>query len=236
MRYISAFLASVGRWWFSIPTAISGCLALYGQFRAGGMTWLPEISPWTIAVIAAVPLIVWSVVGLLIKVVSLQKKMEPKLVLLYGKERIFYQHRFEQHHVISEVRLGVKNESSSPVQGVEVTLANAVSETEDPIYETREKHDLARALIAEDSGTARTDFNPKQTRYFIVAKVAQLAVGMDEVTPIDLVPFATGAISQLRRGAYTLKIRVSGGNSPTSDAVFSNGIEEGGLFFFRPHS
>lgn len=81
MRYWTALSESVGGKWFFLPSFLSGTIALYDRFREWGINPLPELSGWTIAFLAILPISLWSIIGLLRKVVLLEKKLEPKLTM-----------------------------------------------------------------------------------------------------------------------------------------------------------
>lgn len=87
MRYVSIFIESVGGRWFFLPATVTGLAGLVAILRARGVTWVPEISWWALAFFALAPLTVWSVIGLLKKVVSLEKEISQLNTRLDEKER-----------------------------------------------------------------------------------------------------------------------------------------------------
>lgn len=79
MEYIGIFARAVGGRWLALPGAISGCIAIVGYVRDElGVLWLPKISLLGLIGLAATPLVIWTVVGL----IRLARKQERELFML----------------------------------------------------------------------------------------------------------------------------------------------------------
>ncbi len=83
MRYLSVFLASVGGRWFWLPGFVSGAAGLTVLLKSLGMTWLPGISYWALALFVILPISIWSIPALVRKVSKLQEQIEPQVSIRF---------------------------------------------------------------------------------------------------------------------------------------------------------
>lgn len=82
-KYISIFFASVGGKWFLLPGFVSGCAGVIAILRGLGLTWVPEVSYWALAVFVVLPMSIWSIPALIRTVVKLQDRLEPKVEIRF---------------------------------------------------------------------------------------------------------------------------------------------------------
>jgi hypothetical protein len=185
-------------------------------------TWVWALITFSIAILAIFR-------GIAQRGYTLEKASIPKLELVFAQGGIWFKQFLEGDYQTSEIRIGIKNDSDTIVKGVEFILANVRSAMGE------DNHDVARALLSEDSRNARVDINPGEIKYFLVAKTRQLLVGLDELAIIFLGPFQSGEkikiASQIK---YRLKMRVSGESSPARDYLFRLEINEKGKLLFSP--
>jgi len=81
-EYGKALWHSIGGKWIFLPGFVAGLITIYG-FEQRQLEWLPPMSWWIVLPLAALPLVLWIIGGLLRRVVVLEEKTRPKLKLAY---------------------------------------------------------------------------------------------------------------------------------------------------------
>jgi hypothetical protein len=174
---------------------------------------------------------------------ELNKQLVPKLNLIYGTDRIFRtEARYNSAIKTTEIRIGVHNVSSVPVNNVEVILANITSEDCSDVF------DVNRPIKEDNShGVVPININGKDTKYYMVVShdkpVDPAELDMPEYTAVRMskrgVPpdpkFIIGGIKIpiLEGKLYRLKIRVSGSNSPAEQCYFFMQVDSNGDITFE---
>ena len=107
-----------------LPGFMSGVVSLWNVFREYGMTSLPELSGWAIALFALLPISSWAIIGLLIRVVSVEKRLEPK-ILLSGPE--ITMKPGDQGYDITRYSLKITNTSSNEIKNVQLKMISFIN-------------------------------------------------------------------------------------------------------------
>ena len=119
MEYIKIFFAAVGGRFFLLPGFVSGMAGLVGLLKGLGMSGLPDISWWAIALFVVLPLSLWSVPALVLKVVKLERQLKPKFRLIYANVP---GHIDKIQTAQMPYCIGIKNESDKTIPGVRVKV------------------------------------------------------------------------------------------------------------------
>ena len=77
MAHIKAFFTALGGKWLLLPGVLSGVIGVLGIFRDDlGVSLIPEISWPLIALLAATPIVAWSIAGLTHANVKMARQLE----------------------------------------------------------------------------------------------------------------------------------------------------------------
>jgi|GEM_PF-2686322 len=151
----------------------------------------------------------------------------PKLRVMYGNDRIFKVKTDENLRSITTIRIGIQNVSNVPLHGVEVLIANMVSEDELII------HDINRNLIAENFQHPKIIINPGDIKYYTIARFIE-PPDIDSLSAIELLEWARSDAFdphvmvediRLENVIYKLKIRICAENSPLQTLFFKIGTK-----------
>lgn len=204
------------------------------------LTWMPLLVGVIASLSNFVPFLVWpkwiwvpatifSFVIVLLFVIARRARIleTPKLGVMCGHDRIFKVKTDENLRSITTIRIGVQNLSNVPLHGVEVLIANMVSEDETII------HDINRNLIAENFQDPKIIINPGDTKYYTIARFIERS-DIDSLSARDLLEWASSdafdphvMVEDIRveNLIYKLKIRICAENSPLQILFFKIGTK-----------
>ena len=196
MRYLSAFINSVGNKWAMLPGFISGGVGVVGTLGNLGVTWLPEISWWAIAFFVLLPISLWSLPTLVVKVVRLEERLAPQLKL--GDLDIV------NENTRQVLRFSVANKGNGVLSQCLARLMKI-----DPVPEKVSESEIPAVLQTEGrrrrpDGTSR--FHADAAEKYVV--VALNAVDATQKTPVT-VPTEHKAFKLSRDNKYMLQLVVS---------------------------
>lgn len=106
MRYFRIFIESVGGRWFLVPSAVTGIVALVTVLKGLGMFWIPDLSYWELALFAVLPVAVWSIIGLMAKVVKLE---DTEAKRRHAQPRLYFGNPIVQKIQLYETRIIATN-------------------------------------------------------------------------------------------------------------------------------
>ncbi|MFB6447742.1 hypothetical protein [Bradyrhizobium tunisiense] len=78
VSYFRALSTALGGKWIGLPGAVVGLTGLYA-FLQNRQPWLPQLPWWVLFPMAAVPLLGWTIVGLVNHVVRLERRLAPRI-------------------------------------------------------------------------------------------------------------------------------------------------------------
>lgn len=188
----------------------------------GGGDWSKDLWPvevWALITAAAMVLTLFWGIGS--RAYALEKANIPKLQIIWGKDRIFFE-TIETDYPPGpiHVRVGVRNISSIVVEGVELVLANIVSSDGAAVY------DIHRLLVSHNNMT-RIAINPHDIKYY--------PIGVLSINEIDGPNMETDGHQLLlkKKTNFRIKLKVSGSTSPSARADFIVGLDDKGGFSFQ---
>ena len=128
MQYLRIFIESVGGRWFLVPSAVTGIVALVTALKGLGMSWIPDLSYWELALFAVLPVAVWSIVGLMVRVLKLEdieaKRRHAQPKLYFGTPIVKSVQLFETRVISTNVGTTTHRVATHQVNVASVPLHN----------------------------------------------------------------------------------------------------------------
>jgi hypothetical protein len=155
--YFSAIWHSVGGKWLFIPGAVSGLIGIYG-FLQHQLAWLPAMSWWIVFPLAFAPVFIWVVVGLTVRVVALERKLNPGISVFIDSDTAGVSTYPTNNNRISKwAQIGVSSSTDMPLVDCEVRLTSLARIHEDGSSEIIEREPIF--CIWSNLGVTRTGWH-----------------------------------------------------------------------------
>lgn len=190
MRYWKALWESVGGKWILLPGFLSGTIGLWEAFRGWGLSFLPELSGWAIAFFAMLPISSWVIGGILIKIVKLEKKLEPKISL--SDPNFTTLPKLAKGKAKRTYSLKVTNESGELIKNCQVKLVEMLNVRDEPSKERGRPFKLSTE-------------SPPESLIGAVQHAQKFDIAPNDFIDIDIVYYNELSSTNLIRMCYALQ-------------------------------
>lgn len=161
-------------------------------------------------------------------IASLEARFEPRLVVTHGNDKIWRTEGGKQNRWITQLRLGLRNDSDAEVTGVILRIANLTN------VNTGDQIQLNHNLLPGGRNVGRTDIIGRDNEYYKAFEVHQDARNRGLVIETFVGPFDGVPAQSIGPGPYRVKLRVGSSGTPAQNFYFHFEIGAEGQIAFDP--